>query len=366
VAAFSKAYSNRRVLVTGNTGFKGSWLCQWLLSLNAQVAGYSLDIPTHPSNFEALDLESQIKHVSGDIRDRVALQKTFDSFQPEIVFHLAAQALTRHSYDDPLLTFETNTMGTLNLLECIRNQNSVYAAVIITTDKCYRNDEWVWGYRENDPLGGNDPYSASKACAEIISKGYMQSFFKNAGPAIATTRAGNVIGGGDWASDRIIPDCIRAWSKGEQVKIRNPSSRRPWQHVLEAVSGYLCLGASLLNGEESVRNEAFNFGPSSSVIQSVGELISELAKHWETAKWEIQPEEDSNKYESTLLKLNCDKALHYLDWQAILSIAEVIDFTSLWYKTYYSSPDLITKLTREQIEEYTLLAAEKKLPWAIS
>ena len=366
MALFSNTYRNRRVLVTGNTGFKGSWLCQWLLSLEAQVAGYSLDIPTHPSNFEALHLESQIKHVSGDIRDRAALQKAFDSFQPEIVFHLAAQALTRRSYDDALLTFETNTMGTLNVLECIRNQNSVNAAVIITSDKCYRNDEWVWGYRENDPLGGNDPYSASKGCAELISKSYMQSFLKSDGAAVATTRAGNVIGGGDWASDRIIPDCVRAWSKGEQVKVRNPSARRPWQHVLEAISGYLCLGASLLNGAEFARNEAFNFGPSSSVIQSVEEIISELAKHWNTAKWKVETDGDSNKHESTLLKLNCDKALHYLNWQAILSTTEMIDFTSLWYKTYYSSPNLIPQLTKGQIEEYTFLAAEKKLPWAIS
>ena len=364
--AFSGVYSNRRVLITGHTGFKGSWLCQWLLSLGAEVAGYSLSIPSQPSNFQTLDLEPQIKHITGDIRDRAVLQKAFDSFQPDIVFHLAAQALTRLSYDDPHLTLETNIMGTLNILECIRSQSSVQAAVIITSDKCYRNDEWVWGYRENDSLGGNDPYSASKATAEIICNSYMQSFFKNGHPAVATARAGNVIGGGDWALDRIIPDCIRAWSKGEQVKIRNPRSRRPWQHVLEAISGYLSLGAALLSDRESIRNEAFNFGPASTVIQSVGELITELAHHWKSAKWEIEPETDTNKLESGLLKLNCDKALHHLNWEAILSTAEAIEFTSVWYKTYYSSPHSILELTKGQIKEYSYRAAKKGLPWATS
>jgi CDP-glucose 4,6-dehydratase len=334
------------------------------LSLGAKVAGYSLNIPTQPANFETLGLASQITHIVGDVRDRSELQKAINAFQPEIVFHLAAQPLTRLSYDYPQITFETNTLGTLNILECVRNQSSIHAVIIITSDKCYRNDEWIWGYRENDRLGGNDPYSASKAAAEIICNSYMQSFFKNGRPAVATTRAGNVIGGGDWAMDRIVPDCIRAWSKGEKVKIRNPRSRRPWQHVLEAISGYICLGASLLNGIESVRNEAFNFGPAATVIQSVEELISELAQHWQTAKWEIEPEVVSNKIESGLLKLNCDKALHHLNWHAILSTSEAIDLTSKWYKTYYSSPKSIPELTREQIKDYTSRATKKELPWA--
>jgi len=363
VMAFSGIYSGRRVLVTGHTGFKGSWLCQWLLDLGAEVAGYSIDIPTQPSHFQALDLESQITHTIGDVRDREALQKTFESLQPDVVFHLAAQALTRPSYDDPHSTIETNTLGTLNVLECIRRQNSIRAAVIITSDKCYRNDEWVWGYRENDRLGGNDPYSASKACAEIVCHSYMQSFFRQGHPAVATTRAGNVIGGGDWASDRIIPDCIRAWSKGERVTIRNPYARRPWQHVLEAISGYLCLGSSLWAGAESVRNEAFNFGPAATVIQSVEELIAELARHWDTAKWDIESKAETEKLESGLLKLNCDKALHHLNWQAILSITEAINFTGKWYNTYYSSPQSIPDLTRGQIEKYLSRATEKELPW---
>ncbi|SVD04544.1 uncharacterized protein METZ01_LOCUS357398, partial [marine metagenome] len=196
------------VLVTGHTGFKGSWLCQWLLELGAKVAGYSINTPTQPSNFETLGLESQIKHITGDVRNRTALQEAINFFEPDIIFHLAAQPLTRLSYDHPQLTFETNLLGTLNILESARSQKSIKAAVIITSDKCYRNDEWIWGYRENDTLGGNDPYSASKACAEILCNSYMQSFFKSGSPAIATTRAGNVIGGGDWALDRIIPDCV--------------------------------------------------------------------------------------------------------------------------------------------------------------
>ncbi len=280
VMAFSGIYSGRRVLVTGHTGFKGSWLCQWLLDLGAEVAGYSIDIPTQPSHFQALDLESQITHTIGDVRDREALQKTFESLQPDVVFHLAAQALTRASYDDPHSTIETNTLGTLNVLECIRRQNS-----------------------------------------------------------------------------------IRAWSKGERVTIRNPYARRPWQHVLEAISGYLCLGSSLWAGAESVRNEAFNFGPAATVIQSVEELIAELARHWDTAKWDIESKAETEKLESGLLKLNCDKALHHLNWQAILSITEAINFTGKWYNTYYSSPQSIPDLTRGQIGKYLSRATEKELPW---
>ena len=211
---FENVYKGRRILVTGHTGFKGSWLSQWLLGLGAEVAGYSLYIPSNPSHFIILNLEKRIKHFVGNIADRDNLKKIFDSFQPEMVFHLAAQAIVRTSYDNPAETFESNTLGTMNVLECIRNQESVRAAVIITSDKCYQNNEWERGYKETDRLGGKDPYSASKACAELISSSYMQSFFQNEGPRVATTRAGNVIGGGDWAADRIVPDCVRAWSEG--------------------------------------------------------------------------------------------------------------------------------------------------------
>ena len=229
---FENIYHDRRVLVTGHTGFKGSWLSSWLLDLGATVAGFSTNVPTKPSHFEVLRLTDRIEHFEGDVRNKGSLQKAIDKFYPEIVFHFAAQSLVRKSYEDPALTFETNSTGTLNLLECLRSQPSVKAAVLITSDKCYENVEWLWGYRENDRLGGKDPYSASKACAELISRVYMESFFKKNGPNIATARAGNVIGGGDWASDRIVPDCVRAWSEKKPIITRSPKATRPWQHVL--------------------------------------------------------------------------------------------------------------------------------------
>ena len=246
---FENIYHNRRVLVTGHTGFKGSWLSSWLLDLGATVAGFSANVPTEPSHFELLKLTDRIEHFEGDVRNKGSLQKAISKFCPEIVFHFAAQSLVRKSYEDPILTFETNSIGTLNLLECLRNQPSIKAAILITSDKCYENVEWLWGYRENDRLGGKDPYSASKACAELISKVYMESFFKNNGPNIATARAGNVIGGGDWAPDRIVPDCFRAWSNKKPTITRNPKATRPWQHVLEPLSGYLTLGQKLFSSE---------------------------------------------------------------------------------------------------------------------
>ena len=330
---FHNTYKGLRVLVTGHTGFKGSWLCAWLSDLGAVVAGYSMNVPTKPSHFDALRLSDRIEHFSGDIRDKSSLQQLITSFRPNIVFHLAAQSLVRKSYEDPLQTFETNALGTLNLLNCLRDQPSVIAAVIITSDKCYENVEWMWGYRENDRLGGKDPYSASKACAELISNVYMQSFFEEKEPHIATTRAGNVIGGGDWALDRIVPDCVKAWSKEKSVLIRNPNATRPWQHVLEPLSGYLILGQKLFQGELSLKNQSFNFGPQTTVNQSVCDLVTGISKYWPKAKWEFKQEIDPNKTESTLLKLNCDKALHHLSWQAILSTSEAIDFTSKWYKS---------------------------------
>ena len=272
---FDNIYKGKRVLITGHTGFKGSWLCSWLLDLGATIAGYSVDVPTEPSHFQALGLSDRIEHFQGDVRNKSSLKKTIGKFCPDIIFHLAAQSLVRKSYEDPVLTFETNSLGTLNLLDCLRDQPSVIATVIITSDKCYENVEWLWGYRENDRLGGKDPYSSSKACAELITKVYMESFFKEKGPNIATTRAGNVIGGGDWAIDRLVPDCVRAWSKKEEVVIRNPKATRPWQHVLEPLSGYLAVGQKLLQGNSAVRNQSYNFGPTAKVNQSVGDLISE-------------------------------------------------------------------------------------------
>lgn len=360
---FANIYRNRRVLVTGHTGFKGSWLTAWLLDLGAQVTGFSLGVPTEPANFGVLGLSSRIQHVLGDVRDRATLQQTFAEAQPEIVFHLAAQALVRQSYSEPTTTFETNALGTLNVLECIRQESSVQAGVLITSDKCYRNAEWTWGYRENDVLGGEDPYSASKACAEVIAYSYIKSYFQS-GPAVATTRAGNVIGGGDWAADRIVPDCVRAWSESRAVVIRNPAATRPWQHVLEPLSGYLWLGARLLQGDQRATGEAFNFGPVATVNQPVSELIDWLAHDWPSARIEHKPETAQGKPEAMLLKLNCDKALNYLGWHAVLSFEDAVCMTREWYRAYYDGKvATIGELTSRQIAEYAAKAGTAGMPW---
>jgi CDP-glucose 4,6-dehydratase len=363
---FGGIYAGRRVLVTGHTGFKGSWLCRWLLDMGADVAGYSLDIPTQPSNFEVMGLSGELLHLTGDIRDRRALTETFDRFRPEMVFHLAAQSLVRRSYESPTDTFETNAMGTMNVLECLRTCPKVRAAVIITSDKCYHNNEWVWGYRENDRLGGDDPYSASKACAELICAAYMRSYFRTANtPHIATTRAGNVIGGGDWAKDRIVPDGVRAWSIGQAPILRHPDATRPWQHVIEPLSGYLWLGAQLWLGNDKLRNDAFNFGPVAAVDRSVADLIAAMGDHWEGARWEIDRAHASAHPESTLLRLACDKAMRDLQWRAILPFAETVRFTAEWYRHYYRHGDMgMRAFTQAQIAEYTARASAEALPWA--
>lgn len=365
IKPFCNIFKNKRVLITGHTGFKGSWLSVWLLALGAKVAGYSLYVPSEPSNFIALNLKNKLKHFMGDVRDLPILKKAFDGFLPDMVFHLAAQAITRRSYDIPQDTFSTNLIGTVNVLECIRTTKSVKAAVIITSDKCYQNVEWVWGYRENDRLGGDDPYSASKACAEIACHSYIQSFFsKEDSPKVSIARAGNVIGGGDWAPERIIPDFVRAFSKGENLEIRSPNATRPWQHVLEPLSGYLWLGSNLLQNNEKVVGEPFNFGPASSVSKSVEELIKDFAKIWGNGKWYISNTSINKKKESTLLKLNCDKALHYLNWNAVLSFEETVRMTANWYKTFYMGNKDMYGFTVKQIKEYTSLAQKRGLIWA--
>lgn len=361
---FENIYKGKRVLVTGHTGFKGSWLCTWLLDLGATVAGYSVDVPTKPSHFEALGLSASIQHFQGDVRNKSSLDEAMNKFHPDIVFHLAAQSLVRKSYENPVLTFETNSLGTLNLLDCLRRQPSVVATVLITSDKCYENVEWLWGYRENDRLGGKDPYSGSKACAEIISKVYMESFFNEKGPSISTTRAGNVIGGGDWSLDRIVPDCVRAWSKKEKVIVRNPNATRPWQHVLEPLSGYLVLGQRLLQGDPEVKNQSFNFGPPQKVNQSVGDLITEISQYWKAAEWKFEQEVDSAKPESTLLKLNCDKALQILNWASVLDFPATIRMTGEWYQAFYGQKNpSVLETTSRQIEEYLEIATRSNLKW---
>ncbi len=363
---FAGVYQGRRVMVTGHTGFKGSWLCSWLLDLGAMVAGFSLDVPTVPANFEVLGLEKRLTHFIGDIRDRAAFSRVMETFAPEIIFHLAAQSLVRRSYEEPALTLETNTLGTLNVLECLRRRGGRQVGVIITSDKCYYNREWTWGYRENDVLGGEDLYSASKACAELVCQAYNRSFFRtDSGPVISTTRAGNVIGGGDWASDRIVPDCVRAWSSNQPVLIRQPQATRPWQHVLEPLSGYLWLGARLWQGDSQIQGEAFNFGPAAEVNQSVAELISHMARHWPGAQWETAAVATGNQRESTLLKLCCDKALHFLSWHAALPFSETVRFTGEWYRHYYDhGPGPMYGLTCRQIAEYRGRAAAQGLAWS--
>ncbi len=360
----SMTYRGRRVLVTGHSGFKGSWLSHWLLDLGAEVAGYSLHMPSTPCNYEVLSLGSRIRHYSGDIRDLKAVSAAFEEFQPEIVFHLAAQAIVRTSYDEPKVTFDTNLGGTVNILEAVRTTQAVRTAVFITSDKCYENVEWDYGYRETDRLGGKDPYSASKACAEMAIRSYARSFLLKEGKRIASTRAGNVIGGGDWAKDRIVPDCVRAWEKGSAPLIRSPKSTRPWQHVLEPLSGYLWLGAGLNAGRDDLIGEAFNFGPKAEVNQSVAILIHEMKKTWDGVDWDSDPAGAASKPEAGLLKLCCDKVLHRLGWQAILSFDETVAMTAAWYREYYEGGGDLSTFTTKQIRTYTELARERGASWA--
>jgi CDP-glucose 4,6-dehydratase len=362
---FKDAYRGKRVLVTGHTGFKGSWLTLWLLQLGAHVAGFSAYLPSKPCNFEVLGLKDKIKDYRGDVCDFSFLKKVFEEFRPEVVFHLAAQAIVRRAYDSPKLTFDTNLGGTVNVLECIKTTLGVQGAVMITSDKCYQNLEWPWGYRETDRLGGDDPYSASKACAEIASHAYIQSYFKRSKdggiPHIATTRAGNVIGGGDWAENRIVTDCIRAWTIGKDPVIRSPEATRPWQHVLEPLSGYLWLGANLLNSG-ALHGEAFNFGPNNDVNYSVKELVELFLTYWGKGSW-FHEQTSGGKKENTLLKLSCDKSLHYLKWHALLSFENTVRLTAQWYKEHYSGNKDMYQFSVNQIEYYIFEARQQRMPW---
>jgi CDP-glucose 4,6-dehydratase len=363
---FDDAYRGRRVLVTGHTGFKGSWLSFWLKQLGADVAGYSLDIPSTPSNFELLRLDKHLKHYIGDIRDISRLAEVIDEFKPDVIFHLAAQALVRRSYNDPAGTFETNTMGMVNVLECIRTRPWIQVAVLITSDKAYRNVEWCWGYRETDALGGNDPYSSSKSCADLIAQSYFQSYMRHTPTKIAITRAGNVIGGGDWADDRIVPDCIRAWSSGESVDVRSPQATRPWQHVLEPLSGYLWLGAELLKKSDGLNGESFNFGPDANVNQTVAELLDAMSSRWPGVKWQVPKGCEDGGHEAQLLKLSCDKVLYHLNWQAVMQFSETVAFTVDWYRSWHKQEQDMFSYTANQIERYCLLARNRSSVWVRS
>jgi CDP-glucose 4,6-dehydratase len=323
---FAGVYVGRRVLVTGHTGFKGSWLTTWLLKLGAEVIGVSKDVPTQPAMFEELGLAQRIRHHQADVRDFSAMHDLIQSEKPDFIFHLAAQAIVSNSYTDPVETITTNVVGTMNILEVLRTFEHPCVAVMITSDKCYDNVEWVWGYRETDGLGGKDIYSGSKGAAELVIKSYLHSFFQGGHPVrLAVGRAGNVIGGGDWARDRIVVDCMRAWSEGRSVEIRSPLSTRPWQHVLEPLSGYLSLG-QIVSTEAGLHGEAFNFGPRAEQNRRVVELIGDLGRLWGLDNPDKAYRVTANMpfHEASLLKLNCDKALFHLKWEANLEYAETI------------------------------------------
>jgi CDP-glucose 4,6-dehydratase len=363
MSRLTEVYKDRRVLVTGHTGFKGAWLSQWLNHLGAQVSGYSDCVPTDPSAFELLGLEGHLSHHLGDIRDRGRLSSVIDEVQPEMVFHLAAQPLVLRSLADPVETFEVNAMGMVNILECIRERPNIQAAVLVTSDKAYRNEEWDWGYRETDHLGGHDLYSSSKSCADLMAHSYHHSFLQNAPTRTATTRAGNVIGGGDWATDRIVPDSIRAWSTGESVTVRSPQATRPWQHVLEPLSGYLWLGSRLLS-DANLDGEAFNFGPGNTQNKTVADLLESMTQRWDGARWDISPNSTLANREASLLKLSCDKALRMLEWQAVLPFSETVAMTVDWYRSWHQANADIGDLTIDQINRYTTVAEDAGVAWA--
>ncbi len=343
-------WNGKKVLLTGHTGFKGSWLAFWLKTMGAKVCGYSLAPETEPNLFENLKIETGIESVIGDIRDLPNFEKVIRDFQPQIVFHLAAQPLVRRSYRQPLETYTTNVIGTINVLEAIRQTDSVKSVVVVTTDKVYENKEWLWAYRETERLGGFDPYSNSKACAELAVSAYRNSFFAGGETLIVTARAGNVIGGGDWSEDRLLPDVFRSLVFGAPLSIRNPNSIRPWQHVLEPLSGYLLLAEKLYSGEKDFA-DAWNFGPSEEDSKPVGWVLEEIRKIWAAdVNWEIA--EGNQPHEANLLKLDSAKAKNKLRWIPKLSLTEAIEMTVDWYKNFKENKDLI-ELTQKQIEVYT-------------
>ncbi|MDQ4121009.1 MAG: CDP-glucose 4,6-dehydratase [Acidobacteriota bacterium] len=342
-------WHGKRVLITGHTGFKGGWLAFWLEMLGAQVCGFSLAPETEPNLFTNLKIESRVRSVIGDIRDLQDFERVASEFQPEIVFHLAAQPLVRRSYRQPVETYTTNVIGTINVLEAVRLTESVKAVVIITTDKVYENKEWIWAYRENEPLGGFDPYSNSKACAELVVSAYRNSFFAESQTLIATTRAGNVIGGGDWSENRLLPDVFRSLIFGKPLAIRNPNSIRPWQHALEPLAGYLLLAEKLYSGEWNFA-DAWNFGPSEEDSKPVGAVLEEIKRIWSApVNWEIA--EGNQPHEANLLKLDSTKAKTLLGWRPKLNLSEALEMTVEWYNGFKENADLI-ELTQQQIEFY--------------
>ncbi len=348
---YKNIYAGKRVFLTGHTGFKGSWLALWLTSLGAKVCGYSLAPNTNPSMFNVLDIEHKIeKSIFGDILDEKTLERAISEFQPDIVFHLAAQPLVRLSYREPILTYKTNVIGTLNILEMAKRCKSVKAFVNITTDKCYENKEVNRGYKEDEPMGGYDMYSSSKGCVEIMSSSFRRSFLQEEGTyAMATARAGNVIGGGDWAEDRLIPDCVRYINAGEKIEIRNPIAVRPWQHVLEPLSGYLLLGQKLLEGGKKYA-EGFNFGPNEDSVLRVAEVAEKACKYY--GKGEVVIHKRDNLHEANLLMLNIEKAEKVLGWTPTYTADDAVKNTIEWYKHFYAKDVDMYEFTMNQIKEY--------------
>ncbi len=350
----SKFWKHRKVFITGHTGFKGSWLCLWLDKLGADVTGYALASPTNPNLFSQCRVDKIVKSVISDVRDSRSIHEAMDSAAPEIVIHMAAQPLVLDSYRHPAETYETNIMGAVNLLEAVRDCESVKAVINVTTDKCYENREWVWGYRENEPLGGFDPYSSSKACSELVTKSYRSSFFNPEdyplhGVAIATARAGNVIGGGDWTAGRLLPDCVAALMNGAKIKIRNPNSVRPWQHVLEPLSGYLTLAEKLFQYGPAY-GDGWNFGPDDHDAKPVELVVRTICEKWgKSAGYETDP--GTHPHEAAYLKLDCSKAKSKLGWRPKWDLEKAIEGIVYWTRAYMENKD-VREVCFEQIEEY--------------
>jgi CDP-glucose 4,6-dehydratase len=362
-----RVYKGKKVLITGHTGFKGSWLAIWLAELGADLRGYALPPVTDRDNYVLAGLDGKITGITGDIRDYGKLSQVLEEFQPEIVFHLAAQAIVRQSYAEPKETFDVNIGGTVNLLEAVRKTGSVRVVINVTSDKCYENKEWVWGYRENDPMGGFDPYSSSKGCAELVTAAYRNSFFnpKDSHPtSLATVRAGNVIGGGDWSRDRIIPDCIRALMDHQPIEVRNPRAVRPWQFVLEPLSAYLWLAAEMYQKGDRYGG-AWNFGPDRDAIIPVRDVVSRIIKYWGDGNWlDVSQGDQKGPHEASFLSLDCSKAKTYLGWKPCLTIEQALEWTVEWYKNYRVVP--VSDFCVSQITRFTAIAREKDLPWSIA
>lgn len=352
--SFAEFYRGKTVLVTGHTGFVGGWLTAWLKMLGARVVGYSLPPDRKPNLFEAGKIEEGIVSITGDIRDEAALLSVYREHAPEIVFHNAAQSLVRRSYREPVTTYATNVMGTVHVLEAARQSPSVAAIVVVTSDKCYENKEWVWGYREGEPLGGRDPYSSSKACAELVTTAYRLSFFEEAAQvALATARAGNIFGGGDWAEDRLVPDIVRSVASGTPVVLRHPTAIRPWQHVLEPVRAYLRL-AQLLCDQGARFAGSWNFGPREDDMVSVAELARRMLEYWGASDLPIQLQPGTpGQYETHTLKLDCSKARATMGWRPVLSLEEGLKLCVHWYRDHLKDPGTAPEITASQIRGYS-------------